>query len=1106
MTELLTERKRTGEVEEQMLKVKDSQLSLREKDEQIKDLVNEMKILQQHNNELIDLSSQYGEVELENKELKKKVTEQLHDQETLKHAFNIEQSNIVALQTSNEQLLGKLEELQKNIDILTVQLTTQTEKQETAKTTQISTKQADMKIPITVDRHESYKDIQMDKCSKYCEALEKIFELDIARKEERCKICCKSATVVENTTQKSIELMDKSVQTVSIVGIKDQEIVTSVKEISKVEESQITTQNTEPVENYLTPDKMLKLLERAQISTSTDAARFNQKHMATDIDYSGVMDQKQSHRQVVSLEKLLFETLTQGIHENTPFQPGLQQQRKHIASQSMDPNTILSALFNILQEYSTIPHEATTLYRPTSFIKHQFVKDINNNDEMTLNKVATGPIRSGCSTRKYCTSPYDKQEKPKRKLYHSVKKRPIKVSGNNNCTCNNLMRCNTDIHCDQCCCNSAKLLTCYFNNSGKHYGARSTVNKHGTANSKASFKNHVISSTSQSSVARTYGAVNISRQLQDDKSRDAHETAQIENDASNISESLQKYIKHLDKCREVVSGIPVNEIVKHVQIVDSTGCHLTHEESKSETRKVESFCSADCPNDCVDTPISSSDLFPLVIADGQGLMELHIVSLQISTSAKQILFREKDINNVQLFVSWNIWNQETAYTPVLKCPKLNYNSSFVYRIPDLFSFFSYILLEFVTFQVNVFRNRSDNYAVAKGKLCIKDILDYPQNKLHYITPVNSIIPCSVGINFGQLSLWVRLSCDIEKVDAFKRRRGIISEPSQKTVVEAKPVKTKDIIPSKTDLIVLKDETNEKNHENSISLITNEIETFVDDSSSIQSNKVGENSVDIDLAVTESILDKTPLTVIKKSEEDPETLFSNSKQPEDEHVYTVKWNDIPDDIAKYEMHESSNRFKVAILSNREKEAIEDSERDRETEVETPSVMEFNAFLSNSLEKDSIIIEIMNLILFPRSSVMQNPEYQLFYIEYCFLGYCGADMETISVRKPRPPNQKLIYNFRRKFQVDEEKYPLQNNILRAMLDGFANPNIKFIIVCEPLPEETDIKECLEIGDMKEKIAVSRYANFNIRDYALGDSERIMSLPVYNINEKEQIGLLK
>lgn len=76
----------------------------------------------------------------------------------------------------------------------------------------------------------------------------------------------------------------------------------------------------------------------------------------------------------------------------------------------------------------------------------------------------------------------------------------------------------------------------------------------------------------------------------------------------------------------------MNEVVKHMQIVDLTGCRLMHKESKSKTKKVESFCSADCPNDCPDTSISPSDLFPLVIADGQGLMELHIVSLQISTS------------------------------------------------------------------------------------------------------------------------------------------------------------------------------------------------------------------------------------------------------------------------------------------------------------------------------------------------------------------------------------------------------------------------------------------------------------------------------------------
>lgn len=36
--------------------------------------------------------------------------------------------------------------------------------------------------------------------------------------------------------------------------------------------------------------------------------------------------------------------------------------------------------------------------------------------------------------------------------------------------------------------------------------------------------------------------------------------------------------------------------------------------------------------------------------------------------------------------------------------------------------------------------------------------------------------------------------------------------------------------------------------------------------------------------------------------------------------------------------------------------------------------------------------------------------------------------------------------------------------------------------------------------------RFANFNIRDYALGSGEQIMSIPVYTPDTTEQIGLLK
>ena len=91
-SELLLEKKRIAEIDEQILKTKDSELSLREKNEQIKDLLKEVKILQQHNEELIILNSKYTKVELENKELKKKVIDQQHDQECLKTAIDNEQA------------------------------------------------------------------------------------------------------------------------------------------------------------------------------------------------------------------------------------------------------------------------------------------------------------------------------------------------------------------------------------------------------------------------------------------------------------------------------------------------------------------------------------------------------------------------------------------------------------------------------------------------------------------------------------------------------------------------------------------------------------------------------------------------------------------------------------------------------------------------------------------------------------------------------------------------------------------------------------------------------------------------------------------------------
>ncbi|XP_044021241.1 putative uncharacterized protein DDB_G0282133 [Aphidius gifuensis] len=119
---LSVEKKRISELEEQLIKSNDSQLLLREKDEQIRDLMSEIKILQQHNTELISLSTKYSQVDNENIDLKRKLSEQKNDNNNLKTAFNNEKTNITALQAANEELIEKLQDLQKNMDTLTIEL------------------------------------------------------------------------------------------------------------------------------------------------------------------------------------------------------------------------------------------------------------------------------------------------------------------------------------------------------------------------------------------------------------------------------------------------------------------------------------------------------------------------------------------------------------------------------------------------------------------------------------------------------------------------------------------------------------------------------------------------------------------------------------------------------------------------------------------------------------------------------------------------------------------------------------------------------------------------------------------------------------------------
>ncbi|KAG7203305.1 hypothetical protein KM043_010395 [Ampulex compressa] len=503
-----------------------------------------------------------------------------------------------------------------------------------------------------------------------------------------------------------------------------------------------------------------------------------------------------------------------------------------------------------------------------------------------------------------------------------------------------------------------------------------------------------------------------------------------------------------------------------------------------------SVCSFNCMNSCPDIRSNTLDSFPLLIADNEGLMEIHILSLQLSSYALRILFRENDASDVSLFLSWDIPDQETTRTFAMRYPQLNFDSSFVYRITDLFSFFDRVLSESLIFRVNVIQDRSGGYTIARARLCIKDILDYPQNKLHYVAPTNCILPCYMGVSFGQVSLWVRLSCNLDKLEAFKTTHGLESRADQEDFDSEASSLPKEIeLAEDTADSSIQDFMMLKKARNVTEDPSKDVLTSLNKSETLPrtSDSPGQPS-----------MVQSSLILVKAADKQPDTqesiceIFEESPKEE---------APVGADRAADDEHETSDEDldKDEKGTTREAEttgAGEKAKDDKGAQAETSSIAEFNALLSDPLERDTIAIEIVNIMLFHKSTVMKDDDVKMLYIEYSFLGHRGASMETISVEKPKSPNQKLVYHFKKKFRIDEESHGIERSTLRAMLDESINPNIRFTIVSEPLPEETHFKECVEVG----------FANFNIREYALGDGHKAVSLPIMNEAQKEQIGVMK
>ncbi|XP_077269978.1 uncharacterized protein LOC143901489 [Temnothorax americanus] len=885
---LSSERTRIAEIDDQMLKAKNSQFTLREKDEQIRDLTNEIKILQQHNNELISLTSKYGQVELENMELKKKLCDDAQEQQTLKTAFNNEQTNIVALKATNERLLAKLQELQANIDTLTVQLA--------SLHTQVKKRDSTIIVP-------SYT----EQCRKCCEMYDKIVQLE--------------KTV--GNTREDWQSADKSVQTIVITSTREQgTMIISNNEDKARLQSPLKEWKTNQEANgtsVLSREKILKLLDQAQINTPLDASRITPKE-----EYAGILDVAQRHSD---------REISQGDALNS-VQKNSQKKLAYLKNSNITLGQMFLVLFDVLQELLLFTdvdeklspsHQASAIGDPLIDINN------NNNDFPTI------------TTR-------------------DIKQRDFSAGTTNDLGNDNHITAKSDY----CCMNCSLQSTASF-----------SKNCDFTCKKKSAT---ILTRADGSSMKDTF-------------------------DPTSFPVTHEKYRK--SSYRDISKDFCAEKMIKLKRLKSpryprcNLMCHLrkTKDPLISVQEKLKLPCRIKCLTDSEKLPVCSTESFPLLITDRQGLIEIHISRLQLSTSVTKIP-DEADICSLHIYVSWDIWGEKTAYTPRMKCPNLIFNSSSVYRITDLFSFFKNVLSEYFIFRVNIVRQDGTSYTLARAKVSIKDILDYPQNKLHYIVPVNSVISSFFGVNFGQLSLWVRLSCNVDMVEDFKKQCGISS---------------------------LKD-----------------------------------------------------------------TLYTPSVKKEEEA-----------DIPQKPLPRRPTRHVVDVVSFKDQEQRDSSVSEDSTDQDIQPPLDssnnpgkmFQNFSYYRHEKDAIIIEIVSMQLLDESCVMQDDEIHLLYVEYSFLGNRGEDMETVSVEKPKTGGQEMIYNYKKKFWINEVTHPIQRHSLRAMLAETISPNINFTVLGEPLPEEREVKECEEVG----------YAIFNIKKYALGDECKHVLLPIKD-NRNRQIGTLK
>ncbi|KAH0539709.1 hypothetical protein KQX54_007455 [Cotesia glomerata] len=461
-------------------------------------------------------------------------------------------------------------------------------------------------------------------------------------------------------------------------------------------------------------------------------------------------------------------------------------------------------------------------------------------------------------------------------------------------------------------------------------------------------------------------------------------------------------------------------------------------------------------NNCNFDDKNDTEFSPISISDQEGLVEIRILSFHPSIFAVNNFFMKyNSASQPSLFLSCDFCHEESISTSTIKYPQLNFNSSYVYRVSNLTKFFNCLLNDYIYFQLYSFYRNVQPHVIAQGKMNVRNILDHPQEKLNYFVSMDCP-PCYHCENFGKLSLWIRLSCDVDKVKKYRQKKCL----DKNTFDVNSSVSSHKKVSPKKSLPVPQEQDSYKNNEMTLK------------SSKTPSAKQSPHNI----SQSKSSFFELPKYESTKYEENlhesklisTQASLNNSLVKEEKKSYTSI-----NDFSKLTDDKDYNETEVTI-----KNYSDESFRN----------------LSNQINEDDnvIIIKISRLKLYKNCPLLKNPDIRQLYIEFSFLGYRGSELETKSVPKPRTYHEEMYFNYKKKFKLDEKENPQQWKKLRAMLTGAEDPNIQFKIVSEPLEGEHE-KDCVEVG----------CAYFDLKKQT---GSHDVFLAVTNLEETNAIGVLK